>query len=76
MSMKGEKYSSKKMMKKHEKMEGKKEKMMEYGKKKAVKKMAMKKMGKKKMRMRPYTRPAATTSESLEKRRRAGSSPR
>ena len=48
MSVKGEKYSSKKTMKKHEKSEGKKEMMMEYGKKKAVKKMAMKKMGKKK----------------------------
>ena len=30
--MKGEKYKSKGAMKKHEKMEGKKEKMMEYGK--------------------------------------------
>lgn len=39
---------SMKAMKKHEKMEGKKEMMMEYGKKKAVKKMAKKKMGKKK----------------------------
>ncbi len=48
MSVKGEKYSSKMKMKKHEKSEGKKEMMMEYGKKKAVKKMAMKKMGKKK----------------------------
>ena len=45
MSVKGEKYASKKAMKKHEKMEGKKERMMEYGpKKKAV----SKKMGKKK----------------------------
>jgi hypothetical protein len=35
MSMKGEKYKSKGAMKKHEKMEGKKEKMMEYGKPKA-----------------------------------------
>jgi hypothetical protein len=33
--MKGEKYKSKGAMKKHEKMEGKKEKMMEYGKPKA-----------------------------------------
>lgn len=32
MSVKGEKYKSKAMMKKHEKMEGKKERMMEYGK--------------------------------------------
>lgn len=46
MSVKGEKYSSKKMMKKHEKMEGKKERMMEYGPKK--KKAMPKKMGKKK----------------------------
>lgn len=38
MSMKGEKYKSKSAMKKHEKMEGKKEKMMEYGKKKKAKK--------------------------------------
>ena len=40
MSIKGEKYKSKSMMKKHEKMEGKKEQMMEYGKtkKKAKKK--------------------------------------
>lgn len=50
MSVKGEKYSSKKTMKKHEKMEGKKERMMEYGSPKKVmkKKAAMKKMGKKK----------------------------
>lgn len=52
MSVKGEKYSSKKMMMKHEKSEGKKERMMEYGSKKPMKKMAkkaaMKKMGKKK----------------------------
>lgn len=46
MSMKGEKYSSKKMMMKHEKTEGAKERMMEYGKK-AVKKTA-KKISKKK----------------------------
>lgn len=45
MSVKGEKYSSKKMMKKHEKSEGKKERMMEYGSKK---KAMPKKMGKKK----------------------------
>ena len=52
MSMKGEKYKSKKAMMKHEKMEGPKERMMEYGKKKAVKKTAkkaaVKKMAKKK----------------------------
>lgn len=45
MSAKGEKYSSKGAMKKHEKMEGKKERMMEYGSKK---KAMPKKMGKKK----------------------------
>lgn len=44
MSVKGEKYKSKSSMKKHEKMEGKKERMMEYGSKKS----SMKKMGKKK----------------------------
>lgn len=38
MSVKGEMYKSKGAMKKHEKGEGKKEKMMEYGKKKAKKK--------------------------------------
>lgn len=58
MSVKGEKYKSKKAMKKHEKTEGKKERAMEYGKKsmkmnnyKALEKGAkgnMKKMGKKK----------------------------
>lgn len=48
MSAKTEKYTSKKAMKKHEGKEGKKEMMMEYGKKTAMKKMAMKKMGKKK----------------------------
>ena len=31
MSVKGEKYSSRKQMVKHEKMEGKKERAMEYG---------------------------------------------
>ena len=51
MSMKGEKYSSMKAMKKHEKMEPMKEMKMEYGKKavkKAVKKKAsmLKKKGK------------------------------
>lgn len=39
----GEMYSSKKSMMKHEKGEGKKEMMKEYGKKVAMKKMAMKK---------------------------------
>lgn len=37
MSMKGERYKSKGAMKKHEKSEGKKERMMEYGPKKAKK---------------------------------------
>ena len=45
MSAKGEKYSSKKAMMKHEKSEGAKERMKEYGKKG---KASMKKMGKKK----------------------------
>lgn len=40
MSAKGEKYKSAGAMKKHEKMEGKKERMMEYGAKKAVAKRA------------------------------------
>jgi hypothetical protein len=57
MSAKGEKYKSMAAMKMHEKGEGKKERMMEYGPKKAAKKVAkksvakkmvMKKMGKKK----------------------------
>jgi hypothetical protein len=43
MSAKGEKYTSKKAMKKHEKMEGPKERMMEYGKKKMAKKAVAKK---------------------------------
>lgn len=44
MSMKNEKYSSKKAEMKHEKSEGAKERMMEYGAKKpAVKKLAVKK---------------------------------
>ena len=47
MSAKGEKYKSKKSKMRHEKMEGRKEMMMEYGKKKAVKKIAAKKKGKK-----------------------------
>jgi hypothetical protein len=43
MSVKGEKYKSMAAKKKHEKMEGAKERMMEYGmKKKAVKKTAKK----------------------------------
>ena len=52
MSVKGEKYTSKKAMMKHEKGEGAKERMMEYGFKKVAKKTAkkavVKKMGKKK----------------------------
>ena len=44
MSMKNEKYKSMAAMKKHEKTEGKKEMMMEYGKKKpGVKKPSIKK---------------------------------
>lgn len=38
MSVKGEKYKSKKAKIKHERSEGKKERMMEYGKKKRGKK--------------------------------------
>lgn len=51
MSVKGEKYKSSKAMMKHEKSEGAKERMMEYGKKpvkKSAKKAMPKKMGKKK----------------------------
>lgn len=48
MSAKGEKYSSKKMMMKHEKSEGKKEMLMEYGKVKAMKKAKPKAKAKKK----------------------------
>ena len=49
MSYKGEKYSSKSAMMKHEKGEGMKERMMEYGKKAAMKKaMPKKKTSKKK----------------------------
>jgi len=48
MSVKGEKYASKKAMMKHEKTEPMSARMKEYGKKKVVKKAAMKKMGKKK----------------------------
>ena len=43
MSAKMEKYKSKSQMKRHEKMEGAKEMMMEYGKKKVVKKAVVKK---------------------------------
>ena len=43
MSIKGEKYGSKSAKMKHEKSEGKKERMMEYGKKKVVKKTVKKK---------------------------------
>ena len=49
MSAKNEKYKSMAAMKKHEKTEGKKEMMMEYGKvkkKPAVKKPSIKKKGK------------------------------
>ena len=49
MSMKNEKYKSMAAMKKHEKTEGKKEMMMEYGKvkkKPAVKKPSIKKKSK------------------------------
>ena len=42
MSAKGEKYKSMAAKKKHEKMEGPKERMMEYGKKKTAKKVAKK----------------------------------
>jgi hypothetical protein len=42
-SAKGEKYKSSKMKKKHESMEGARERMMEYGKKAAKKKVAAKK---------------------------------
>ena len=45
MSVKGEKYASKSAMKKHEKTEGAKERMKEYG---SAKKAMPKKMGKKK----------------------------
>lgn len=50
MSVKGEKYSSKSAMKKHEKSESAKEMMKEYGKikKTGAKKSVIKKMGKKK----------------------------
>jgi len=47
MSVKGEKYASKGAKMKHEKMEGKKERMMEYGKKKSVAKKVAKKSVKK-----------------------------
>lgn len=42
MSARGEKYKSMSAMKKHEKMEGPKERMMEYGPKKSIKKAAKK----------------------------------
>ena len=45
MSVKGEKYGSKKAMMKHEKGEGAKERMMEYGKGGKGKKMAARKKG-------------------------------
>lgn len=49
MSVKGEKYASKKAMMKHEKTEPMSARMMEYGKKKAVKKAAAKKVAKRSM---------------------------
>ena len=52
MSVKGEKYKSMAMMKKHEKTEGKAERMVEYGSKKAVKKTAKKAVAKKKVMRR------------------------
>lgn len=48
MSVKGEKYTSKKAMMKHEKTEPMSARIKEYGKKAAMKKGAVKKMGKKK----------------------------
>lgn len=52
MSAKGEMYKSKSQMRRHEKMEGAKEMMKEYGKKavkkSVAKKAVVKKMGKKK----------------------------
>lgn len=48
MSVKGEKYASKKAMMKHEKTEPMSARMKEYGKKKAVKKAAKKSMVRKK----------------------------
>lgn len=46
MSMKGEKYKSKSAKMRHEKGEGAKERMMEYGSKKGGMKKAAKKKGK------------------------------
>lgn len=46
MSAKGEKYKSGSAMRKHEKGEGAKERMMEYGKKAGSKKSTPKKKGK------------------------------
>lgn len=46
MSAKGEMYKSKSQMRRHEKMEGAKEMMKEYGKKKVVKKAVAKKKAK------------------------------
>jgi hypothetical protein len=48
MSAKGEKYKSMAAKKKHEKMEGPKERMMEYGKKNKTAKKVAKKAAKKK----------------------------
>lgn len=49
MSAKGEMYKSAKSKMKHEKSEGAKERMMEYGKKKVAKKVAKKVVKKKRM---------------------------
>ena len=49
MSAKMEKYKSKSQMKRHEKMEGAKEMMMEYGKKRVAKKAVAKKVAKRSM---------------------------
>jgi hypothetical protein len=46
MSVKGEKYTSMAAKMKHEKGEGKKERMMEYGPKKVAKKATVKKVAK------------------------------
>lgn len=53
MSVKGEKYKSGAAMRKHEKGEGMKERMMEYGKKSASKKAAPKKAKKANPRLKP-----------------------
>lgn len=50
MSAKGEKYKSQKSKMRHEKIEGSKERMMEYGSKKAGKKPVKKMSARKKMK--------------------------